>query len=101
MGAALCFLVRLQLCKGLPLMEDADRLPIAEDEVDDLGRCRQQPGEGVQQVQRRDRVEMRKRSCRPRSRGTQEPRITMTVGPMVLPSPREAAIVQSIKAEMQ
>ena len=41
-------------------MEDADRLPIAEDEVDDLGRCRQQPGEGVQQVQRRDRVEMRK-----------------------------------------
>ena len=44
------FLVLLQLCKGLPLMEDADRLPIAEDEVDDLGRCRQQPGEGVQQV---------------------------------------------------
>ena len=36
MGAALCFLVRLHLCKGLPLMEDADRLPIAEDEVDDL-----------------------------------------------------------------
>ncbi len=101
MGAALCFLALLQMCKGLPLMEDADRLPIAEDEVDDLGRCRQQPGEGVQQVQRRDRVEMRKDRVDPDHAEHTGPRITMTVGPMVLPSPREAAIVQSIKAEMQ
>ena len=35
------------------------------------------------------------------TRNTQEPRITRMVGTTVLPSPREAAIVQSIKAEMQ
>ena len=35
------------------------------------------------------------------TRKTQEPRMTMTVGTTVLPRPREAAMVQSIKAEMQ
>jgi hypothetical protein len=35
------------------------------------------------------------------TRNTQEPSTTMTVGTTVLPSPREAAMVQSIKAETQ
>ena len=33
------------------------------------------------------------------TRNTQEPSTTMTVGTTVLPSPREAAMVQSIKAD--
>ena len=57
MGASLCFLVLLHLCKGLLLMEDADRLPIAEDEVDDLGCCRQQPGEGIQQELQQEAID--------------------------------------------
>ena len=35
------------------------------------------------------------------TRNTQEPITTMMVGTTVLPSPREAAMVQSMKAEMQ
>ena len=35
------------------------------------------------------------------TRNTQDPMITMTVAPMVLPKPRAAAIVQSINAEIQ
>ncbi len=34
------------------------------------------------------------------TRKTQEPRITMTVGTTLFPRPREAAMVQSINAEM-
>ena len=99
----------------LRLFEESHGLLVAVHKVQDLGKGGQGPAAGVQQVQRRDGVEVGKDGVHPAytdyagvffydtqiTRNTQEPITTMMVGTTVLPSPREAAMVQSMKAEMQ
>ncbi len=85
----------------LRLFEESHGLLVAVHKVQDLGKGGQGPAAGVQQVQRRMVWKWAKMVYTQITRNTQEPITTMMVGTTVLPSPREAAMVQSMKAEMQ
>ena len=81
--------------------EGDDDLFVAVEEIEDLGSARDDPGEGVEQVERGDGVEVGEDGVYPDHPEHAGTHYHNNGGTTVLPSPREAAMVQSIKAEMQ
>ena len=71
-------------------------LPVNRLEINDFSRSSNGPGEDIEQVQGRNGFKVGEDGINP---DHTEDAITIKVGTTVLPSPREAAMVQSIKAE--
>ena len=86
---------------GRAFAEHRHTFLIAARKIHHLGHRRQRPGTGVQQIQRRDRMDLRKDRVHPHHPEHAGAHDHNDGGHHGLPSPRDAAMVQSIKAEMQ
>ena len=89
------------LRQRIALLQTESGAAVAEHKIDDLCGGGQRPGAGIQQVERRDRVEVGKDRVDPRNAEYAGPQNYDDRRPYRLAEAREAAIVQSMNAEVQ